>query len=280
MKKYQYVSLFIVVMLVFVSGLTAVRAENEDSASVEIKTELRTPVRPVDKIMTPAQKAEREKKQKELKNNMEMQKMEIEGRKIESKEKMEIQKIELKDKKTELKEAREVKKEELKTNVEAKKIEIKENREVKKQEFEERKTEMKGNVEEIRSKARALAGDALLRRAENLSQISARIKSRIEKIKATGVDTGDSLDLVTKANVSIAIGKSNAEKVKAGSANSDTIETVKANVEASKKALKNAHEYLKEAVIELRNKLPVKTEVKTEIKTEASTSTNAPAPTQ
>lgn len=68
--------------------------------------------------------------------------------------------------------------------------------------------------------------NGLLRRAENLSQISTRIKTRIEKLKSNGVDVSVALSLVVKADASIVDAKASANKAKDGIANGGTIETI------------------------------------------------------
>ncbi len=129
---------------------------------------------------------------------------------------------------------------------------------------EEKRGELKESLGDMRLRARTMIANALLRRAENLAQISNRIKTRIEKLKTAGVDTEVAASLMVEADASIALSKTNAQKVKDAITNNDTLETIIINIKATKESLKKAHGYMRDAVKELKYKAELKTMVELE----------------
>lgn len=130
------------------------------------------------------------------------------------------------------------------------------------------KEQKEGKLKEIKKKIRNKVANGLIHRTENLSNITDRIKSRIEKLKALSVDTTKAEELVVKAEESITLAKTNIIKVQVSIENGDTLEVIKTNIVAVKDALKQTHTYLSQAVQELKMKMAEK---KTDA---ASTGTN------
>jgi len=133
------------------------------------------------------------------------------------------------------------------------KAEFKGEMEVKKGEW---KDEVKGKVGDIRVNARGMVATNLMRRADNLAQISSRIKTRLEKIKSEDkIDTAATLALVIKADASIAVAKTHAAEVKASVEANESLETIKHHAEESRIALKEAHGYLGQAIKDLKGRM-------------------------
>lgn len=228
-----------VFVLTFILNTEILQAtEGSDDASVEVQTttEIKT------EALNPIQKREREKARMDLKREVEDKRLEIKD----TRDEMEIKRNQLR--------------EELRLKLEGRMEERAEHREEAKEERQEKKEEMKGTAEEMRIRARTWVANALLQRAENLAQISTRIKTRIEKLKADGVDTAAATAFVVQADASIELSKVNAQKVKDGVTNGDTLETIKINIDASKEAMKEAHGYLRQAVESLKTKIELKIE--------------------
>lgn len=141
--------------------------------------------------------------------------------------------------------------------------------------MEVKKGEWKEQTKEMRAKARGMVATNLMRRAENLAQISGRMKSRIEKIKAEGkIDTTAALALVLKADASITIAKKHAAEVKASIEANESIETIKHHAEESRTALTQAHEYLEQAIRDLKERMGnarINSEVKGNVEVKTNT---------
>ncbi len=161
----------------------------------------------------------------------------------------------------------EAKRTELKAEMEAKKKEMAENRAEKKDEMKDRREEMKKNT-----RARIAAG--FMKRVENLSQIAVRLKARIEKMKAMGIDTTSSTELVVKAEASIMAAETSGAKAKAIAEADGSLDEIKANLASAKDSLKQAHTYLSEAVKDLKAKAEAyRASQNTSVNTSTGTST-------
>lgn len=128
-----------------------------------------------------------------------------------------------------------------------------------KQDIEDKKGEIKDKKEEMKKEIRENIAMNFEKRIENITNISNRVKARIAKVKAKGVDMTIATDLEAKAEVSIAQAKELSAKVKASIDAGATKEEIKANIQAVKDALKQAHTYLKDAVKEIKSKVEAKT---------------------
>jgi hypothetical protein len=117
---------------------------------------------------------------------------------------------------------------------------------------------------------RRVISERLIHRANNLAQISNRIKSRINKLeKETEINGSAALALVAKADTSIALAKTNSAKVQADVETEASIEIIKKDVAATKASLKEAHGYLVQAVKNIRSQMGdinSKSEIKAEAK--------------
>ena len=123
-----------------------------------------------------------------------------------------------------------------------------------KQDIEDKRGEIKDKKEEMRKEVREKIAMNLMQRIENLTKISERVKMRIAKVKAKGIDMTIATDLQIKADASIA-----QASIDAGASK----EEIKANIQAVKDALKQAHTYLKDAVKEIKSKVEVKSNTST-----------------
>lgn len=128
-----------------------------------------------------------------------------------------------------------------------------------KQDIEDKKGEIKDKKEEAKNEIRKNIEINLTQRAENLTKIAERVKVRIAKVKARGIDMTIAAELEAKAEVSIAQAKELSVKVKASIDAGASKEEVKANIKAVKDALKQAHTYLEQSVKEIKLKVEVKT---------------------
>lgn len=125
-----------------------------------------------------------------------------------------------------------------------------------KSQMEVKKGEWKEQTAEMRLKARGMVAANLMRRAENLAQISGRMKTRIEKIKAEGkIETTAALALVVKADASITVAKTHAAEVKASVEANESLDVIKHHAEESRAALQQAHDYLEQAVKDLKGRM-------------------------
>jgi len=120
------------------------------------------------------------------------------------------------------------------------------------------KEQKEGKLKEVKRKMRTKVVNGLIHRTENLSNITNRIKTRIEKLKALSVNTSKAEELIVKAEESITLAKTNIIKVQTSIENGDTLEVIKTNIVAVKDALKQAHTYLSQAVQELKMKMAEK----------------------
>lgn len=127
-----------------------------------------------------------------------------------------------------------------------------------KQDIEDKRGEIKDKKEEMRKEVREKIAMNLMQRIENLTKISERVKIRIAKVKAKGIDMTVATDLQIKADASIAQAKDLAIKAKASIDAGATKEEIKANIQAVKDTLKQAHTYLEQAVKEIKSKVEVK----------------------
>ncbi len=128
-----------------------------------------------------------------------------------------------------------------------------------KQDIENKKGEIKDKKEEMRKEIRENIAMNFMKRIENLTNISSRVKARIAKVKAKGIDMTVATDLQIKADASIAQAKDLAIKAKASIDAGASKEEIKANIQAVKDALKQAHTYLEQAVKEIKSKVEIKT---------------------
>lgn len=128
-----------------------------------------------------------------------------------------------------------------------------------KQDIEDKRGEIKDKKEEMRKEIRENIAMNFMKRIENLTNISSRVKARIAKVKARGIDMTVATDLQIKADASIAQAKDLATKAKASIDAGVSKEEIKANIQAVKDALKQAHTYLEQAVKEIKSKVEIKT---------------------
>jgi uncharacterized membrane protein len=128
-----------------------------------------------------------------------------------------------------------------------------------KQDIEDKRDEIKDKKEEAKKEIRQNIEMNLVQRTENLTKIAERVKVRIAKVKARGIDMTIAADLEAKAEVSIAQAKELSLKVKASIDSGASKEEIKANIKAVKDALKQAHTYLEQSVKEIKSKVEAKT---------------------
>ena len=135
--------------------------------------------------------------------------------------------------------------------------------------------EMKDKKEAMHKIARTMIVRAFEKRSENLTQIASRIKTRMEKMKAEGIDTTVAAELVVKAETSIALSKTNADLAKAAAEGGDTIDNIKKYLSTAKESLKQAQAYLDQAIKDLKSKFIPKVRVEGEAKVEADSTTTS-----
>ena len=158
------------------------------------------------------------------------------------------------------------KKEELRQEVEKKKIELQKIKEEAKVEGAEKKEEMKKTAEEIRSERREEVKKIIFANftkvAENLSQISERINSRISKMKEAGSDVTVAEKLMINAESSLTAAISFSQDVKVKLESDTSVENVRETAEFARTAFRNSHKYLVETVNLLKTNLEKEREVK------------------
>ncbi|HEU0085653.1 MAG TPA: hypothetical protein VFQ59_01700 [Candidatus Paceibacterota bacterium] len=161
----------------------------------------------------------------------------------------------------------------LKTRREAVNAELQVKREGLRKEMEVRKAEMATQKADVNTEVKNARVEFTNRIAmsfgkitENLAQISARVNSRIEKMKADGADVAVAEELMLKAETSLAQSIDLATIAKAKlDAGADTAE-IKAAAEAARDALKEAHKYMREAVKSLKDNIKTNREVEVKSK--------------
>ena len=247
MKK--YIGLFIVFVLGFILNAGVLQATDGSEGSSGTSVETSTTAEIQTDLLIPVQKTEQEKAQESVKKQIEERRQEIKDARSEMEIKREKLREEMRVRLEGEMEARKEYREEVKTE-----------RDALKTEYKDKKDELKGTIEEVKARARTWVANGLLQRAENLTQISTRVKARIEKLNANGIDTTAATAFVVQADASIELSKVSAQKVKDGITNGDTLEEIKLNIDASKEAMKQAHDYLKQAVQGLKAKIELKIE--------------------
>ncbi|MES2416316.1 MAG: hypothetical protein V4504_01295 [Patescibacteria group bacterium] len=134
-------------------------------------------------------------------------------------------------------------------------------------EMKDDRAEYKDDRDEMKFKIRANIMMNFIQRTENLTNIATRVKTRIAKMKAKGIDMTVATNFEAKAEVSIAQAKDLAIKAKASVDAHASKDEIKANFKAVKDALKQAHEYLSQAVQEIKSKVEVKANTSTTVNT-------------
>lgn len=223
MKK-KYISLFGILLMVFAINISQAKAEDGVSGDVNVTTSVTT-----GSTVTPIR-------------------AEIKFRRDENKKIRE----DFKDDRKELREGIKEDREDMKGASESEKGLLK-------QDIEDKRGEIKDKKEEMKKEIRENIAMNFMKRIENLTNISNRIKIRIAKMKARGFDMAVAADFQTKADASIAQAKELTIKAKASIDAGASKEEIKANIKAVKDALKQAHTYLKDSVKEIKAKVETKT---------------------
>lgn len=123
--------------------------------------------------------------------------------------------------------------------------------EMKEDRMEFRET-MKEDMQAMRKMARVMVTKAFMQRSANFTQIIERIRSRMTKLEANGVDTDAAEELVNKAEDSVETAKDEAELAVKAAEEDKTIEEIRSHLSLAKESLKQATSYLVQALKELK----------------------------